>query len=227
MPCRVTDTTGIKVRGEGEWHARKHGGAKRRVWRKVHLAIDEGEEEQERPRWGVSPTNMEVRAVESSLALATGPKEPVDGSGIGDAPMLPSLLSQVPADEPIASVTAPSRDIAPQCPAGQWMAPMTGGPWKKDSRCGGEKRGPAGHKALLTGALAEMEWLPSTQPRRDQASRDIASQCPAGQWMNCMKLLGQKLMSRDFDRQTAEIQIRIALMNRFAALGRDEIEALC
>ena len=91
-------------------------------------AVDEGEEEQERPRWGVSPTNMEVRAVESSLALATGPKEPVDGSGIGDAPMLPSLPSQVPADEPIASVTAPSRDIAPQCPAGQWMAPMTGRP---------------------------------------------------------------------------------------------------
>ena len=90
---------------------------------------------------------------------------------------------------------------------------------EEQSRCGGEKRGPAGHNALLTGALAEMEWLPSTQPRRDQASRDIASQCPAGQWMNCMKLLGQKLMSRDFDRQTAEIQVRIAIRDRFTALG--------
>ena len=27
--------------------------------------------------------------------------------------------------------------------------------------------------------------------------------------MNCMKLLGQKLMSREFDRQTAEFQVRI------------------
>ena len=26
-----------------------------------------------------------------------------------------------------------------------------------------------------------------------------------------MKLLGQKLMSRDFDRQTAELQVRIAI----------------
>jgi hypothetical protein len=26
---------------EGEWHARKHGGPKRRVWRKIHLGIDE------------------------------------------------------------------------------------------------------------------------------------------------------------------------------------------
>lgn len=31
----------IKVEGEGEWNARKHGGAKRPVWCKVHLGIDE------------------------------------------------------------------------------------------------------------------------------------------------------------------------------------------
>jgi hypothetical protein len=37
--------------------------------------------------------------------------------------------------------------------------------------------------------------------------------------MNCMKLLGQKLMARDFDRQTAELQVRIAILNRFTALG--------
>ena len=29
----MIDSTGIKVEGEGEWNARKHGGAKRRVWR--------------------------------------------------------------------------------------------------------------------------------------------------------------------------------------------------
>ncbi len=50
-------------------------------------------------------------------------------------------------------------------------------------------------------------------------SRDIASQCPAGHWMNCMKLLGQTLMARDFDPQTAELQNRIAILNRFTALG--------
>jgi hypothetical protein len=29
----LVDSTGIKVEGEGEWNARKHGGPKRRVWR--------------------------------------------------------------------------------------------------------------------------------------------------------------------------------------------------
>jgi len=37
--------------------------------------------------------------------------------------------------------------------------------------------------------------------------------------MNCVKLLGQRLISRDFDRQVAEVQIRAAVMNRFTALG--------
>ncbi|SMO93262.1 hypothetical protein SAMN06265173_1269 [Thalassovita litoralis] len=37
--------------------------------------------------------------------------------------------------------------------------------------------------------------------------------------MHCVKLLGQGLMARDFDRQVAELQIRIAVLNRYTALG--------
>lgn len=38
----VIDSTGLKVYGEGEWHARKHGASKRRSWRKLHISIDPG-----------------------------------------------------------------------------------------------------------------------------------------------------------------------------------------
>ena len=38
--------------------------------------------------------------------------------------------------------------------------------------------------------------------------------------MNCVKLLGQGLMARDFDRQVAELQVRIAVLNRYTALGK-------
>lgn len=34
------DSTGLKVYGEGEWKVRQHGVGKRRTWRKVHFAID-------------------------------------------------------------------------------------------------------------------------------------------------------------------------------------------
>jgi hypothetical protein len=37
--------------------------------------------------------------------------------------------------------------------------------------------------------------------------------------MHCVKLLGQPLSARDFDRQVAEIQIRAAILNGFTALG--------
>ena len=78
---------GIKAKGEGEWHARKHGGAKRRLWRKIHIGVDE--------------QTLEIRAIE------------VTGSNVGDAPMLPELLDQIAADVEIASVTADGASRAP------------------------------------------------------------------------------------------------------------------
>ena len=76
----LIDSTGIKVEGEGEWNARKHGGPKRRVWRKIHLEIDE--------------QTLQIGAVEFT------------SSGIGDALMLPELLDQISPEHEISSVTA-------------------------------------------------------------------------------------------------------------------------
>ena len=75
----LIDSTRIKVDGEGEWNARKHGGAKRRAWRKVHL--------------GIAEETLEIRALEFT------------SNDVGDAPMRPERLAQIPADQDIASVT--------------------------------------------------------------------------------------------------------------------------
>ena len=37
--------------------------------------------------------------------------------------------------------------------------------------------------------------------------------------MHCVKLLGQCLMARDFDRQLAEFQVRVAVLNGVTSLG--------
>jgi len=76
----LVDSTGIKAAGEGEWSTRKHGASRPRAWRKVHLGID--------------ANTMEVRAIE------------VTGSRVGDGPMLPELLAQIPPEEAIGLVTA-------------------------------------------------------------------------------------------------------------------------
>ena len=36
----VIDSTGLKVFDEGEWKVKKHGKERRRIWRKLHLAVD-------------------------------------------------------------------------------------------------------------------------------------------------------------------------------------------
>ena len=41
--------------------------------------------------------------------------------------------------------------------------------------------------------------------------------------MRCLKAFGERIAARDPDRQTAEIQIRVALINRFNALGTAEV----
>jgi len=42
-------------------------------------------------------------------------------------------------------------------------------------------------------------------------------------WIAARKAFGERIVARDPDRQTAEIQIRIALRNRFSVLGTAEI----
>ena len=37
--------------------------------------------------------------------------------------------------------------------------------------------------------------------------------------MRRLKALGERIVSRDFERQVAELHIRVAVLNRFTALG--------
>jgi hypothetical protein len=111
----LIDSTGIKAEGEGEWNARKHGGAKRRIWRKIHIGIDK--------------EMLEVRAIE------------VTSSNIGDAHMLAELLNQIPPDQNIGSVTAEGAYDTRKCreaiaarDAHAVISPRTNAkPWKSTS----------------------------------------------------------------------------------------------
>ena len=44
--------------------------------------------------------------------------------------------------------------------------------------------------------------------------------------MHCVKLPGQRLLARDFDRQVAEFQVRVAVLNGITALGIPVIEVV-
>ena len=74
----VVDSTGLKVLGEGEWKVRRHGADRRRIWRKVHLAVD--------------AVSHDIRAVKMTDHRR------------GDGEILPDLLAQVPQEERIADI---------------------------------------------------------------------------------------------------------------------------
>ena len=38
--------------------------------------------------------------------------------------------------------------------------------------------------------------------------------------MHCFKRLGERVMAKTFERQVTELQVRVALLNRFTQLGR-------
>lgn len=184
----LIDSTGIKVEGEGEWQRRKHGGSKRRVWRKIHIAIDE--------------ETLEIRAVE------------VTSSAIGDAPILPELLDQIDASDSISSVTADGAFDTRACHdaiaargATAVIPPRKNARFWKPSSDGAKARNEALRTCKRLGRSIWRNW--SRYHRRSRVETK----------MNCIKQLGQRLMAKAFDRQVAEVQVRVAILNRFTALG--------
>ena len=184
----LIDSTGIKMLGEGEWKRKKHGADYRRQWRKVHLGID--------------AQTLEVRAIE------------ITANNVGDAPMLPALLEQIPPEEALASVGADGAYDTKACHAAiasrgaSALIPVrkNAQPWKEGS-AGARARNEILRATKRLGRTIWKKW--SGYHRRSLVETK----------MRCFKLLGERVMARDFDRQVAELQIRAALLNRFTQLG--------
>ena len=184
----LVDSTGIKMLGEGEWKRKKHGADYRRQWRKVHMGID--------------AQTLEIRAFE------------VTDNAEGDAPMLPELLSQIPADEVLLSVSGDGAydtkgshaAIAARGATAIIPTRKNGQPWKENT-AGAKARNEILRATRHLGRTIWKKW--SGYHRRSLVETK----------MRCFKLLGERVMARDFDRQVAELQVRAALLNRFTRLG--------
>jgi IS5 family transposase len=184
----LVDSTGIKMMGEGEWKTRKHGASYRRQWRKVHIGID--------------AETLDIRAIE------------VTTNAIGDAPVLPDLLAQIPADEQISSVGGDGAYDTKKCHAAiaerdaEAIIPVrrNGRPWKEDGP------GTAARNATLRAIkrLGRTIW----KKWSDYHRRSLVETK-----MHCFKLLGQRVMARTFDRQITELKVRAAILNRFSQIG--------
>jgi hypothetical protein len=154
---------------------------------------------------GIDAETLEVRAIE------------VTGRRVGDGPTLPKLLKQIPL-EPIGTITADgaydpracqSAVAAREAKAVVIPTCRNGPPWK------GTTPGAQARKDILRtirrfGRAIWRNW--SGYHRRSLIEAK----------MRRRKLLGERLSARPLHRQTAEIQIRASLLNRFTTLGAPE-----
>jgi hypothetical protein len=151
---------------------------------------------------GGDASTLEIRAME------------VTDNSIGDAPILPRLLDQIPADERIASVSGDGAYDTKDCHeaiasrAAHAIIPTrkNAKPWKTN-RCGADARNEILRTSRRLGRAIWKKW--SGYHRRSLVETK----------MRCFKLLGERVMARDFDRQVAELQVRAAVLNRFTRLG--------
>ena len=136
----------------------------------------------------------------------------------GDSPVLPELLEHIPEDEQVGPVTADGGCETRRCHTALIARDAEAIiPVRRNGRLRKED-GPA--------ARARNQILPASQ-RFGRTLRKRWSGCHARRRgeakMRCLKALGERIMARDPDRQTAEIHIRIARLTRFSALGTAEI----
>ncbi len=185
----LVDSTGLKMMGEGEWKRKKHGSEYRRQWRKLHIGID--------------AQTMEIRAIE------------VTPNSVGDAPVLPSLLGQIDPNEALLSVSGDGAYDTKSCHEAialrqaQAIIPVRKNarkPWK-ENRPGAHARNEILRAMQRLGRDIWKRW--SGYHRRSLVETK----------MRCVKLMGERVMARDFDRQVAELQVRAAILNRFTQLG--------
>jgi hypothetical protein len=191
----LVDSTGIKMLSDGEWKTRKHGAEYRRQWRKVHLGID--------------AETLEIRAIE------------VTDNGVGDAPMLPELLRQIPAEEEVLSVSGDGAYDTQGCHnaiaerGAEAVIPTrkNAQPWKA-KRPGAATRNETLRATNRLGRAIWKQW--SGYHRRSLVETK----------MRCFKLLGERVMARTFERQVVELQVRAAVLNRFTHLGTPVTQAV-
>jgi len=185
----VIDSTGLKVFGEGEWKVRQHGHSRRRVWRKLHLGVDEA--------------TGEVLAHE------------LTASNVHDGPILPKLLEELEA--PLAQVSADkaydsfachkailAKDARPVIPPRKGAA-ITPPPSAKD---------PPPTRGAIVRRIAEIgrkAWKVEAGYHRRSLSETAMYRYKS--------LISPTLKSRSLPNQKTEAAIGVNCLNRFTALG--------
>jgi len=185
----IVDSTGLKLRGAGEWLFEKHGTTKRRAWRKLHIGVDAG--------------NGEIVAFD------------LTDKDVDDASHVPALLDKLPqapasfmgdgaydgaATYDAILVRNPSaRFIVPPCKGAVPGPTATASPTQRDLH------------VLEIDEYGRMNWQKSSgYNKRSKVEASIG---------RYKRVIGDALKSRHDDRRTTEVAIAVKSLNRMNERG--------
>ncbi len=185
----VIDATGLRVYGAGEWHVHKHRGGRRRIWRKLHLGVDEH--------------TKEIVAVE------------ITASHVHDSLMLPPLLTQISGK--LSQVSGDGAYDTKACyeSIGQRGANATIPPRRNAKRM--KCSNPSPKLAIRDANLRQIQqqgryaWRVASGCTRQSLAENAV--------FRFKTLFGPKLRARRLENQKAEGLIKCDILNRMRSLG--------
>jgi len=186
----IVDSTGLKLRGAGEWLFEKHGTAKRHSWRKLHIGIDADTGE-------IVAFNLTDKDVDDASHVAPLLDQSTEApmSFMGDGAYDRSfVLEGVLARNPNAKF------IVPPCKGAVTGPTAATSPTQRDQH------------VLAVDAHGRMNWQKTTgYNRRSKVEASIS---------RYKRVIGDTLKSRDDARRVTEVAIAIKSLNQMRKLGQ-------
>lgn len=187
----IIDSTGLKVFGEKEWMSHKHGTKQRKVWRKLHLCIDEDGEILSSTL--TCHTISDTSQVEELLKEVKAPIKEMLGDGGYDHPATYHALNA-------------HRSRHPQSPIIQAIIPPNTG-FQEARETDSLQRL---HNIHLIEDKGKLSW---------QNQMDYGRRSKVENTMHRYKtLIGNKLRSKTFESQFTETKIAVQILNRMRNL---------
>lgn len=190
----VVDSTGLKVFGEGEWKARKHGVSKRRTWRKLHLAVNPQTQEIEAEVL-TENSGHDADQVDSLLDQIDAKVDAFYGDGAYDQWKVYETMQQ----HTIRAVIPPRRNAKIKRHGNSSEPPLP-----RDTAIREIRR--IGRKSWKETVGYHLRSLSETAMHR----------------MKCC--FGNKLKNRELRNQRAEVRLRSKILNHFTHLGLPQFE---
>jgi Transposase DDE domain len=188
----VSDATGLKVYGAGEWRVYQHRVSRRRTWRKLHLGVDE--------------RTKEIVAVE------------LTGSRVHDSQPLPALLAQIP--DPIDQVSGDGAYETRACYDAVLERGATPVFVPRRTAQLATATDPAGWRATRNGILQQIAVHGRSTWRRlsGYTRQSIAEHAR----FRFKRLFGGQLWARGLRTQRVAAMVKCATLNRMTQLGMPE-----